>query len=85
MSHASVCRACAVLGMQLPALCATTAAQVQGPQRAALACTTAELLDLEAELRQTYRQLSVAVHPDKCSHPLASKVALSTVAHTCPV
>ena len=67
-------RAFAVLGMERPPLQAPSGAQVEGPQQPAFACTAAQLQAVEAELRQTYRQQSVAVHPDKCGHPLASKV-----------
>lgn len=65
-----------MLGIQRPPVLAADPAQQQGPQQVALACSPAQLQVIQAELRQTYRQLSVSVHPDKCSHPLASKVSL---------
>lgn len=63
-----------MLGMVRPPLQAPNGAHVQAPQQSAFACTAVQLQAIEAELRQTYRQQSVAVHPDKCGHPLASKV-----------
>ena len=74
-----------MLGMVRPPLQAPNGAQVEGPQQPAFACAAVQLQAVEAELRQTYRQHSVAVHPDKCRHPLASKVALSRPSVTNPV
>lgn len=81
----SMRRAFAVLGMERPPLQAPNDAQVAGGPQPAFACTAVQLQAVEAELRQTYRQQSVAVHPDKCGHPLASKVVLSTSPRPCPM
>jgi hypothetical protein len=66
-----------------PPLRVTPPAQAREPQQLAFACSALQLQAIDAELRQTYRQLSVAVHPDKCSHPLASKVVLSMLSGPC--
>lgn len=68
-----------MLDLSPPPLADAPAAQQQEPQQLAFACSAAELQLIEARLRQAYRQLSVAIHPDKCSHPLASKVGSTPV------
>lgn len=80
----SVHRAFKVLGMRQAPLAAAARATVAAAAAAAaphppqqqplLACSAAQLRCLEGELRRSYRQLSVAIHPDKCRHAQASKV-----------
>lgn len=82
-------RAFTVLAMRPPPLSAAAhaaadAAHLQPlpPQRSVFTCGAAQLRGMEGELRRSYRLLSVAIHPDKCSHALASKVPISPCSQT---
>ena len=57
--------------------CGLRSSEVAGEVGSCSCCREPRTLSdwlLPAAVRRRYRELSMAVHPDKCSHPLANKV-----------